>query len=302
MAMNTTNFRSALKPIINDAFGEYDALMRMYPQVFEVMASQDAYELDRLFPGFGLPSIIEEGQPRRFETTQQGYEARYDHVEYQNGFVVTRNMMMDLKNPFSVERLARQLRVAMEHGKETVCANVLNNAFSGSYVGGDAVSLCSASHPTQGANMSNTPAAQSALAEASLLQAILDIEDIRDDKGLRAQLKASRLIVPSALRNTAEILCKSELRTNTANNDINAIRSRGDLKSMDPLVWNFLTSSTAWFVQTSCDNGLKLFQREELHLSDDNDFSTRNMLTSAEERYALGWSDPRGIYGSQGTV
>jgi hypothetical protein len=300
--INTSSFASALKPIINEAFGEYDMLQRMYPKVFEVIKSQDGYEIDKLFPGFGLPGILSESAPRRYESTQQGYEARYDHVEYQNGFVVSRNAMMDLKNPFSIERLARQLRVGMEHGRELIAANVLNNAFSGSYVGGDAVSLCSASHPTQGADMSNTPVTQSALAEPALEQAIIDIEDIRDDKGLRANLKAVQLIVPSALRFQAERLSKSDLRVNTANNDINAIRNRGDIKKNDPLVWNFLSSSTAWFIQTSAMNGLKMYEREDIHLSDDNDFSTRNMLTSAEMRFAVGWTDPRGIYGSQGTV
>ena len=94
-------------------------------------------------------------------------------------------------------------------------------------------------------------------------------------------------------------LLETELRTATADNDINALRSMGAIPQ-GYTVNHYLTDSDAWFICTDVPNGLKHFVRSPLSNSMDGDFDTGNVRYKARERYSFGWSDPRGMWGSEG--
>jgi hypothetical protein len=118
---------------------------------------------------------------------------------------------------------------------------------------------------------------------------------------LKIALIAKKLVVPKELQFTAERLMKSTLRTATADNDINAIKSMGLIP--DGFVVNhYLTDVSAWFLLTDAPNGLKMFQRAPIRTAFEGDFDTGNVRYKARERYSFGWSDPRGIYGSPGAT
>ena len=109
-----------------------------------------------------------------------------------------------------------------------------------------------------------------------------------------------KLIIPSELQFTADRLMKSEGRTGTADNDINAIRNM----VMIPQGYtdnHFLTNAKKWFVKTDVPNGLKHFVRSPIKTSMEGDFDTGNVRYKARERYVFGFSDPRGIFGSDAT-
>ena len=97
----------------------------------------------------------------------------------------------------------------------------------------------------------------------------------------------------------AEVLLKSVLRTGTADNDINPVKSMGLLGEGQANL-SRITSSTAWWVQTDAPEGLKLAMRRGLEKSMEGDFETDSMRYKATERYAFGWTDPRGVYGTPG--
>ena len=188
----------------------------------------------------------------------------------------------------------------MAHTKQVFGAGTLNNAFDSNYKGGDNVSLCNADHPTAlGPNFRNTPVVPSDLNETSLEQGIIDIASFTDERGLKIALVAKKMIVPKELQFTAERLMKSTLRTATADNDINAIKSMGLIPD-GFAVNHYLTDVNAWFLLTDAPNGLKMFQRSPIRTAFEGDFDTGNVRYKARERYSFGWSDPRGIYGSPG--
>ena len=97
----------------------------------------------------------------------------------------------------------------------------------------------------------------------------------------------------------AEVLLKSVLRTGTADNDINPVKSMGLLAEGQANL-SRITSTTAWWVQTDAPEGLKLMMRRGLEKSMEGDFETDSMRYKATERYAFGWTDPRGVYGTPG--
>jgi hypothetical protein len=89
------------------------------------------------------------------------------------------------------------------------------------------------------------------------------------------------------------------LRSGTANNDINAIRSMGML-SGETAVVSRMTNPTAWFVQTDAPEGLKLLMRRRLEKSMEGDFETDSVRYKSTERYGSGWTDWRQLFGTPG--
>ena len=188
----------------------------------------------------------------------------------------------------------------MAYTKQVKAAAVLNNGFSAGYVGGDGVALFSSAHPlVSGGTNSNIPSTPADLNETSLENAVIQIAAWTDERGLLIAAKPKKLVVPSALQFTATRLLETELRVATADNDINALKNNGSIPE-GYTINHFLTDTNAWFLTTDVPNGMKHFVRTPLQNSMDGDFDTGNVRYKSRERYSFGWSDPLGMYGSQG--
>jgi hypothetical protein len=94
-------------------------------------------------------------------------------------------------------------------------------------------------------------------------------------------------------------LLETELRTATADNDINAIKTNGTIPE-GYSVNHYLTDSDSYYLITDVPNGMKHFVRTPMSTSMDGDFDTGNVRYKARERYSFGVSDPLGIWGSPG--
>jgi hypothetical protein len=192
----------------------------------------------------------------------------------------------------------------MSTTKQTIGANVLNNAFDSNYVGGDGKELCATDHPlANGGTFSNELATPADLSETSLEQALIDIAAFVDERGLKIALQGRKLIIPKELQFTAERVLKSPLSTvntnNFARNDINALLNMGMVPE-GYRVNHYLTDTDAFFIMTDAPNGLKQFVRSPIKTAIEGDFDTGNVRFKARERYSFGFSDARGIFGSPG--
>jgi hypothetical protein len=190
----------------------------------------------------------------------------------------------------------------MSNAKQVKAANPLNNGLPSvaTYNTGDGVALFSTAHPTvSGTNVSNTLTTQADLNETSLEQALIDIAAFTDERGLKVAARGVKMIVPSANQFNAERLLKSQGRTGTADNDINAVNSMGMIPQ-GYRVNHFLNDADSWYVITDVPNGMKHFERTPLTTSMEGDFDTGNVRYKARERYVYGASDYRGIFGVEG--
>ena len=184
--------------------------------------------------------------------------------------------------------------------KQVKGASVLNNAFTGGPTYGDGQVLCSTAHPlVSGGTNSNTFSAPADLNETSLEAAVIQISLWTDERGLLIAAKPKKLIVPPALQFVATRLLETELRVGTNDNDINALKNNGSIPE-GYTINHWLTDTNAWFLTTDVPNGMKHFVRVPLQNSMDGDFDTGNVRYKSRERYSFGWSDPLGMYGSQG--
>jgi len=67
------------------------------------------------------------------------------------------------------------------------------------------------------------------------------------------------------------------------------------------VVNHYLTDTDGYFIKTDAPNGFKHFVRTPLSTAMEGDFDTGNVRYKARERYSFGFSDPRCVYGSQGS-
>ncbi len=199
----------------------------------------------------------------------------------------------------------------MADTKQVKASNVFNNGFSSNFVGGDGVALFSSAHPTaSGVNYSNSLTGD--MSESSLENALISISKIKNDRGILLSLTAKSLHIPTDLQFVAERILKSDLSTTLAyalqstnqygvtnQNSLNAMKAMGKFSGGVHINHRF-TDPAAFFIRTSADNGTKMFEREALSGSEDQDFNTDNHLFKFRERYAFGWTDPRQWLGHAG--
>jgi len=298
MAMNRANFAKMLEPGLNTLFGlEYDSYPAEYEAVFESNTSQKAFEEDVLLAGFGNAPTKSEGSAVSYDAASQQWTARYQHETIALAFSITEEAEEDGQYGSIASRYTKALARSMASTKEIKAANILNTATTVN--GGDGAPLLSAAHPTQAGNQSNILATPADLSEVSLEAILIQIADMKDDRGLRVAAQGTQLVIPTAYTFVAERLLESQLRTATADNDINAIRQGGYLPQGYHIMRR-LTDSDQWFVQTDIPDGLKMFQRSPMKKGMEGDFETGNVRYKVRERYSFGATDWRGIFGSQG--
>jgi hypothetical protein len=304
MAISRAQLAKELEPGLNSLFGlSYDEYNREYEEIFSIEDSNRAFEEEVLITGFGSAPTKSEGQGVSFDNASESYSARYTHDTVALAFALTEEAVEDNLYDSLGKRYVKALAKSMANTKEVKGADILNNAFSSSFTGGDGVSLINTAHPLSGGGTAaNRATSMADLNETSLEDALIDISGFTDDRGLTISVQASKMVVPSELVFVAERILNSQLRTGTADNDLNAVKSTGVLPG-GYSVNHYLTDPDAFFLLTSVTDqgdGLKMFQRSGMETSMEPDFATGNIRYKARERYSFGFSDWRGIYGSQG--
>ena len=301
MAINRAQLVKELVPGLHALFGlEYDRYAAEYDDIFDSESSERAFEEEVMLTGFGEAPVKSEGSHVTYDTAQESYTARYTHETIALAFSLTEEAIEDNLYDTLSSRYTRALARSMMQTKNIKGANVLNNAFSSSYLGGDGVELCSTAHPTvANENQKNELSTAADLNETSLEQALIDIAAFEDERGLKINAQARKLLIPSALQFVADRLLESPGRVGTADNDINAVRNMGMVPE-GYVVNHFLTDTDAFFLKTDVPNGLKHFTRTPVSTNMEGDFETGNVRYKARERYSFGFSDWRGIFGSPG--
>ena len=303
MAISRAQLLKELLPGLNALFGlEYARYGEEHKEIFETESSERSFEEETKLSGFSAAPVKNEGSAIAYDNAQEVFTARYNHETIALGFSLTEEAIEDNLYDSLSSRYTKALARAMAYTKQTKAAAILNNGFDSDYAGGDGQPLFSNAHPlVSGGTNSNIPTTPADLNETSLEAAVIQIAAWTDERGLLIAAKPRKLVVPPSLMFVATRLLETELRVSTADNDINAIKSNGSIPE-GYTVNHFLTDTDAWFLTTDVPNGLKHFVRTPMQNSMDGDFDTGNVRYKARERYSFGWSDPLGMYGSEGAA
>ncbi len=289
-----------LEPGLNALFGlEYDRYENQHTEIFDTENSDRAFEEEVMLGGFANAAVKPEGQGIVYEDAQETFTARYTHETVALAFSLTEEAVEDNLYDKISTRYTKALARSMANTKQIKAANILNNAFNASFAGGDGKELCATDHPTLSGDQKNELSTAADLNETSLEQMLIDIADMKDERGLKIALRGMKMIIPVQLQFVAERLMKSDGRVGTADNDINALKNMG-MVPQGYVVNNFLTDTDAFFIKTDSPNGLKHFVRAPIRTAMEGDFDTGNVRYKARERYSFGFSDWRGIFASPG--
>lgn len=296
------SFPKALRPGLKKIFNQEEAKHILYHMdVYTKVDSDKQYEERLGLVGLGTGAVKPEGMPVQYSDMTQGYVRRSTNVVIGLGMNVTMEMIEDNLYP-EIFQKAKQLSFSMWQAKQILGAAVFNSGYNSAVTYADGQPLFSTAHVRKGGGTySNRLAAGIDLSEAAIDSINSAVRRNRNERGLISPLMLEKLVVPPELASQAERITKSQLQPATANNAVNAVRSRGLL----PQGWvdnPFLTDADAYFCTTSIpgDSGLVYQERMPMKFDEDKDSDTFNAKYIAYERYVFDAIDVRCVYGSPG--
>ncbi len=296
MTVLRANFGELLEPGLRKVFfNEFDRWEKEYDKICHVNTSKKKFEEDLMVVGLGIMPEKLEGVGTSYEDISQGYKKTYTHSTFSKGIRITQEMYED--DLYGIMKdLTGALARSAQQRKEVDIANIYNRAFNATYTGPDGLNLIDNAHALSiGGTQSNALTTEADLDAASLQEALGVLESAKDEKGLNIALRGKTLVVPSDLQYTAYELLKSEFKPGTADNEVNAVGAKG----LQFFVNHYLTDSDAWFVLAD-NHKVNLFDRVPISFYKGSDFDTDDCKFKSRMRYSSGWSDWRGVVGSEG--
>jgi hypothetical protein len=295
----TGTIPAALKPGITTYWGSYSEDDLLAAKLVKMQTTDEQFDRDVLVSPFGLFNTKNEGAGVDYDSMTQGYVSTYNQRTRALGFQVSWEAQKFSKY-FDVvakgnEYLARSLRET----KEVDVSNLFNNGFDSNYTFGDNKKFFATDHPSRAGNFSNTLSTPVDLCEEALEELCIQIGLATNDRGIQAKLKPVLLQVPEALKFEAVRILESQLRANTANNDINAMNKMG-LFAQGIVVNPHLTSDSAYFIKTDAPEGAKMITAVQGEFSNDGSFESGDEKYKMMTSYSVGVTDPRGYYASEG--
>ena len=293
------SIQNLLRPGLAAVFGDYLVYPDQWKEIFTSHVSNKAVEYEVEMTLLPMAQFKPDGGAVQYGDMAQQYTTAYFHRNFGIGFQITANTIRDNLYKDSWPRATESGKDSMRQAKNIQGASVLNLGFNANYPVSDGQPLYSTSHPVNGNVVANTFALPTQLNETSLQDALIGVQTFLNAAGLRIALQSEKLIVPPQLQFTANVLLESKYRTSTSNNDISAINNLSSVP-MGYRTNQFLTSPTAWFLNTNESNGFKYYERDPLTIDMFTDTTTRNLNVTFVERYSFGCSNWRASFGSAG--
>lgn len=289
---------ASLKPTLDTVWGdELSGTLNWEQCGFQVSSTTDAYIDDQEYAGTGLMPIKLEGDMAAIDGIQQGYSKRYTMNTFALRLVCSEEAIDDKKYDKAIDGMGSMARSA-KWTQEYINAGVFINAFSSTVVGGDSVALCSTAHKLpKGGTYSNMFSTAMSLSETAIETMSVNMRKLPSSNGLIRGYKLKKLVIPADLWFRANRVLKSEQQNDTANNAINALKGMGI--EIGPTQGNpFFTSTSNYWGISDAKNGLRHIWRKKPTTRDFNNEETMTLTYMASMRFDSGWTDPRGVYGS----
>lgn len=292
------SFGSSALPVLEEIF-RYE--LAQHPSVREqimkvVNTDRDIWQSSELHD-MPLHAVVAEGTEYSYSAPKQGASKTLTVVKYGLGFSISEEAMRDGKFDFVADAVAKMARSAKE-SQEVSAMNILNNGFS-SETTADGVALFSTAHTLpSGGTFRNRLSTDADLSTTSLRQMITDFEtQFVGDTGIIHMLRPKNLVVPSGLRAYAQELIGSDLKADTAENNMNSLKSEGLRVVSSP----HLTDTDAWFLTAApADTGLRIIVREGIVTKSQEDFDTDSIKYKSKYREKLGATHALGVFGTTG--
>ncbi len=299
------NFGKLLYPGLRKIFFEtYSELPEQFTKIYNVQTSNSATETDYGLGAFGdWTERSDELSPVDYAKISEGGEVTYTHKAFTKGFMISRELNDDEKYG-QMKKMAKALARAGRAKVEKDAIQVLTKGFqgaTGAFKGRDNLELFHNAHTLVDSEKTCSNILTEELSEQSLKKAIQMMASQLDEAGNLIQMKATKLIVPPALEDTALRLLHSTQLPGTNHNDTNEyLKDRLSVVVMDYLATTAGGNDKFWFLQDGNRHELNFFWRVKPEFKHEEDFDTFVAKYRGYMRYSYGFSDWRGMVGSTG--
>lgn len=289
--------------------------------LFDVVESDSMTYRTEGVTGFGYLDTFNEDGSIVYDETDPQYKTEYNMKQFGKGVRISQLLMKT--RPAELENKLdeiRQLRIAANRTLEKGAWQILVDAFvttnSNSnfptYRLDDAVSLISASHPSRVSGVAvrsnkvvSAGVTNPAYGEQAQFDAIKQLKEMLNGRGLPINYQGGFIVVvPTALEKLAVEINKSQLRSGSADNDINYYVGKVDVIATTYIGAANGGSDTAWFVvaKDAPVKPMKYVRLMDPKIEKDADFDTKSIKISVDGAWAFGYSNFEYIVGSSGLL
>ena len=289
MAGTGTVNRESHKVLFDRTFDEIKAEKDMVPiqgKMFysEVDSPRLDYKMGTVSKTLDLPVRSEDEDDLPMVEPVVGYNKTFNLLSYRSAVKVTRKMV-ELDQYSLISTLLSGLMDSASRKREFQYADVFNNGFTDT--GADGVALFSDSHPhadVAGGTWDNLETASDLTSDA-YSNMRLNMRNRTGEKGFIAPRNLNQLVVVAEKERKAIEVMGS---THTAENDLNNIFAFSG--ESEVVVWDWLTSTTAWFGRDKMadvlDQGLYEFIQAAVDIADVTDDFGHDIIMAKRLRFA----------------
>lgn len=299
------NFSKLLYPGLRKIFFEtYSEIPEQYSKIYNVLTSTSATETDHGMGAFGdWTERTSEVDTVAYDKISDGGDVTYRHKAFTKGFMIGRELYDDEKYG-QMKKMAKALARSGRAKIERDAVTILLKGFAGqtgAIKGRDNLELFHTAHTLVDSDETCSNMLTAPLTEASLKEAMALMRTQKDEAGGLIQMRATKLIIPPALEDTARRLLHSTLLPGTDLNDTNEyLKDKLEICVMDYLGASAGGSDKMWFLQDGSRHELNWFWRIRPEFKNEEDFDTFVAKYRGYMRYSFGFSDWRGMVGSTG--
>lgn len=294
-------FGTSMLPVLEELFrSEMATHERKREKVFKkVQTDRDLWQATEIHD-MPLANEMSEGQDYSFYRPYQGVSKTIIPVKFGLGFSISEEAVADGKFDFIADAVKKLAKSASE-SQEISAMNILNNGFT-SELSADGQFVFDTDHSLpSGLTFRNKLSAAADLSATSLEQMLIDFEtQFIGDSGIIYNIKPKVLLVHPSNRRYAMELIGSELKADTADNNLNSLKQDGLMVVSSP----HLTDSDAWYLLADpSETGLRLVERQALQTKAagaSEGFVNDSILYKCSYREKLAVTHPYGIFGSEG--
>jgi len=280
---------------------EFQSFQPRYEMIFNVKEMRTAIAQSTQVSSLQPAAVVGEAESVPLQKIYQGYDKTYTAVKYGIMMASSQELIDDLEYDV-LSSNPRKLTKAFMSTVEITAADIFNNGFA--TTGPDGKVLFATDHPllAPGAGTASNKLATAAdLSMTSLKNMVTLLRSQVDTAGNKIMINPSKLIVAPDNEFLAYELLKSVMLPDSSNASVNSVNSVGAQYKIEPIVWDYLTDADAFFLSSDkMDHMLCFYWRKRPELATDYDFKTEVALTKLVGRFTVGYSDWRGIVGTEG--
>jgi phage major head subunit gpT-like protein len=300
--MISDNWDELMLPGLRSIFNKH--LKKKKDFVAELFSEEGSTKQAEFNQGTGSLGMMDEwgatNNQVSYEDVAKGFKSTYMHKKYSKGLSLERELVEDDQYG-EIKKRIRLLTQTVYYTRQYYGALIFNQAFNAANAGPDHVALCSASHPNSPSDPTVQANATTGFLNATNLEfARTAMKGWKDDKNNLLAVTPDTLIVGPANRKAALVIADSTGEPDISDNNVNIWKG-----SVNVIEFDFLTSSTAWFLSDKERMAafLHWYNRRIAKLEmDKENFNSEVGAYKVVNRFIAGWDDWSFIYGSTGTT